>query len=52
MEWLFNPWLWIIIAVDILLSVNYKKWIGKAGEFWVKSELKNFFKYYNIQLRR
>ena len=40
MEWLFNPWLWIIIAVDILLSVNYKKWIGKAGEFWVKRELK------------
>ncbi len=33
MKWLFNPWLWIIIAIDILLSVNYKKWIGKAGEF-------------------
>ena len=40
MKWLFNPWLCIIIAVDILLSVNYKKWIGKAGEFWVKRELK------------
>ena len=40
MKWLLNPWLWIIIALDILLSVNYKKWIGKAGEFWVKRELK------------
>ena len=40
MKWLLNPWLWIIVALDILLYVNYKKWIGKAGEYWVKRELK------------
>ena len=40
MKLLLNPWLWIIVALDILLYVNYKKWIGKAGEFWVKRELK------------
>lgn len=36
MKLLLNPWLWIIVALDILLYVNYKKWIGKAGEYWVK----------------
>lgn len=46
MKWLLNPWLWIFVAVDILLYVNYKKWIGKAGEFWVKRELK---KYYSVK---
>lgn len=40
MKLLLNPWLWIIVALDILLYVNYKKWIGKAGEYWVKRELK------------
>ena len=46
MELLLNPWLWIFVALDILLYVNYKKWIGKAGEFWVKRELK---KYYSVK---
>lgn len=48
MKWLLNPWLWIIVALDILLYVNYKKWIGKAGEFWVKRELKQLPKDYFI----
>lgn len=48
MKWLLNPWLWIIVALDILLYVNYKKWIGKAGEFWVKKELKKLPKDYFI----
>ena len=46
MELLLNPWLWIFVALDILLYVYYKKWIGKAGEFWVKRELK---KYYSVK---
>lgn len=46
MELLLNPWLWTFVALDILLYVNYKKWIGKAGEFWVKRELK---KYYSVK---
>mgnify|MGYP006982586890 CR=1 FL=1 len=41
MKWLLDPWLWIIIALYVILYVNYKKWVGKAGEFWVKRELKN-----------
>lgn len=48
MEWLVNPWLWIIIVSDLLLSVNYKKWIGKAGEFWVKRELKKLSNEYLV----
>ena len=48
MKLLLNPWLWIIVALDILLYVNYKKWIGKAGEFWVKRELKQLPKDYFI----
>lgn len=48
MKLLLNPWLWIFVALDILLYVNYKKWIGKAGEFWVKRELKKLPKDYFI----
>lgn len=48
MEWLLNPKLWIILFAYIVLCVNYKKWIGVVGEFWVKRELKKLSSEYKV----
>ena len=41
MWWIFSKWwFWLIVVIDILLYVLYKKIIGLAGEHWVKRELK------------
>lgn len=37
---IFRPQVLIIIILCILMDVYYKKFIGLAGEFWVKRELK------------
>lgn len=37
---IFRPQVLIIIILCILMDVYYKKFIGMAGEFWVKRELK------------
>lgn len=37
---IFSPQVLIIIILCILMDVYYKKFIGLAGEFWVKRELK------------
>lgn len=39
---IFRPQVLIIIILCILMDVYYKKFIGMAGEFWVKKELKNY----------
>lgn len=37
---IFRPQVLIMIILCILMDVYYKKFIGMAGEFWVKRELK------------
>lgn len=37
---IFSPQVLIMIILCILMDVYYKKFIGMAGEFWVKKELK------------
>ena len=37
---IFRPQVLIMIILCILIDVYYKKFIGMAGEFWVKRELK------------
>ena len=39
---IFRPQVLIMIILCILMDVYYKKFIGMAGEFWVKRELKKF----------
>lgn len=45
-----NPLFWIFMIIAILSAVFYKEIVGKAGEFWVKKELKKLDKqiYYVI----
>lgn len=43
-----NPLFWFYIIVIIICVGFYKKIVGKAGEFWVKSEIKKLSDEYKI----
>lgn len=45
---IFRPQVLIMIILCILMEVYYKKFIGMAGEFWVKRELKKLSDEYLI----
>lgn len=45
---IFRPQVLIMIILCILMDVYYKKFIGMAGEFWVKRELKKLSDEYLI----
>lgn len=45
---IIKPKVLIMVILCILMKVYYKKFIGMAGEFWVKRELKKLSKEYLV----
>lgn len=48
LKMIIKPEVLIMVILCILMEVYYKKFIGMAGEFWVKRELKKLSKEYLI----